>query len=280
MKVINNIKEMQSTAEDLRRKGKTIGFVPTMGFLHDGHLSLIEEAKKDSDVTIVSIYVNPTQFGPKEDFEKYPRDFEHDEQLCENAGVDIVFYPDNKQMYLDNHFTYVITEQLSNKLCGNSRPGHFRGVTTIVAKLFNIVKPHIAVFGQKDAQQCIIIQRMVEDLNYDINITIAPIKRESDGLAMSSRNKYLSPQHRKDAAIINSSLSKANEIINNGEKQSQVIMQSIKNNLQTIQDLRIDYVSIVNMLNLEPNETITNNTLIAVAVNLGSTRLIDNIIIN
>lgn len=280
MKVIKNIKEMQRSAEVLRQEGKTIGLVPTMGFLHDGHLSLIKESKNKSDITVVSIYVNPTQFGPNEDFDNYPRDFEQDKQICNNAGVDIIFFPQTEDIYSLQHFTYITTEQLSKKLCGNSRPEHFRGVTTIVAKLFNIVKPHFAVFGQKDAQQCIIIQRMVKDLNFDLNIIIAPIKRESDGLAMSSRNKYLSPQQRKDAAIIYASLSEANKLIKNTEKQSNVILEYINNNLQSVSDLKIDYISVVDMKNLDPVETISKNTLIAVAVFLGSTRLIDNIIIN
>ena len=280
MRVIKDISQMQKIAEDLRQQKKTIGFVPTMGFLHKGHLSLINQSKKIADVTVVSIYVNPTQFSPNEDFDKYPRDFKRDKLLCEMAGVDIVFYPDHERMYLSNHFTYVITDQLASKLCGKSRPTHFRGVTTIVAKLFNIVKPHYAFFGQKDAQQCFIIQRMVNDLNFDVQIIIAPTKREPDGLAMSSRNKYLSSQHRKDAAIIYSSLKKAGELIQSGIKQSKLIMDSIHNNLQSVPDLKIDYVSIVNMNNLEPVENITEQTLIAVAAYFGSTRLIDNIIIN
>jgi len=280
MRVIKDIPQMQKIAEDLRQQKKTIGFVPTMGFLHKGHLSLINQSKKIADVTVVSIYVNPTQFSPNEDFDKYPRDFKRDKLLCEMAGVDIVFYPDHERMYLSNHFTYVITDQLASKLCGKSRPTHFRGVTTIVAKLFNIVKPHYAFFGQKDAQQCFIIQRMVNDLNFDVQIIIAPTKREPDGLAMSSRNKYLSSQHRKDAAIIYSSLKKAGELIQSGIKQSKLIMDSIHNNLQSVPDLKIDYVSIVNMNNLEPVENITEQTLIAVAAYFGSTRLIDNIIIN
>ena len=280
MRVIKDISQMQKIAEDLRQQNKTIGFVPTMGFLHDGHLGLIEKSKTKSNKTIVSIYVNPTQFGPNEDFDKYPRDFERDEQLCRETGVDIVFYPEHEQMYLTNHFTYVITDQLASKLCGKSRPTHFRGVTTIVAKLFNIVKPHYAVFGQKDAQQCFIIQRMVNDLNFDVQIIIAPTKREPDGLAMSSRNKYLSSQHRKDAAIIYSSLKQAGELIQSGIKQSKLIMDSVHNNLQSVPDLKIDYVSIVNMNDLEPVENITEQTLIAVAVYFGSTRLIDNIITN
>lgn len=279
MKVIKDIKLMQQTADELRRQGKTIGFVPTMGFLHDGHLSLIQQSKKHADITIVSIYVNPTQFAPNEDFNKYPRDFEHDEHLCQNAGVDIVFYPDNSQMYLENHFTYVITENLASKLCGKSRPDHFRGVTTIVSKLFNIIKPHIAIFGQKDAQQSVIIQKMVRDLNFDIDIKIAPIIRESDGLAMSSRNKYLSTQQRKDAAIINSALKEAKELISNGEEKAQIVQQSITKKLQDISNSKIDYISIVDMQNLEPVEHISKDILIAVAVFIGSTRLIDNIII-
>ena len=280
MKVIKDIREMQKFSDSLKKEGRKIGFVPTMGFLHDGHLSLIDESKKNSDITVVSIYVNPTQFSPDEDFDKYPRDFERDENLCKGAGVDVIFYPDEKIMYSDKHKTFIVTEELSNKLCGVSRPEHFRGVTTIVAKLFNIVKPDIAIIGQKDAQQSIIIKRMVEDLNIDIDIFIAPIVRETDGLAMSSRNKYLSLKHRKHAAIIHTALVKANELIKKGEKQSKAIFESIYNHLLSVPDLKIDYVSIVDMNNLEPIEKVGKNTLIAIAVYFDSTRLIDNIIIN
>jgi len=274
MKVIKDIAEMQKTADNLRQQNKIIGFVPTMGFLHEGHLSLIAESRKKSDIIAVSIYVNPSQFGPNEDFDKYPRDFKKDEQLCKEAGVDIVFYPSNDQMYLSDHFTYVNTDQLATKLCGESRPVHFRGVTTIVAKLFNIVKPHFAVFGQKDAQQCIIIQRMVNDLNFDVQLIIVRTKREPDGLAMSSRNKYLSSQQRKNATIIYSSLKQAIELIKDGQNKSELILESINNNLQSVPDLKIDYVSIVNMNNLDPVEIITKNTLIAVGGYFDSTRLI------
>jgi len=280
MKVIKDITEMQNASDALRQQNKTIGFVPTMGDLHEGHLSLIQESKKKADVTVVSIYVNPTQFGPNEDFDKYPRDFERDEQLCKEVCVDIVFYPDNEQIYFSDHFTYVITDQLASKLCGKSRPIHFRGVTTIVAKLLNIVKPHFAVFGQKDAQQCILIQRMIKDLNFDVKLIIVPTKREPDGLAMSSRNKYLSQQQRKNASIIYLSLEEANELIKNGKNQSELILESINNNLKSVPDIKIDYVSIVNMNNLEPVKNIAKNTLIAVAVYFDSTRLIDNIIVN
>jgi pantoate--beta-alanine ligase len=280
MKVIKDIREMQRFSDSLRKEEKKIGFVPTMGFLHDGHLSLINESKRNSDITIVSIYVNPTQFSPNEDFDKYPRDFERDEKMCKDSGVDVIFYPVEKIMYSDKHKTFVVTDELSNKLCGVSRPEHFRGVTTIIAKLFNIVKPDVAIFGQKDAQQSIIIQRMVEDLNIDIDIIIAPIFREADGLAMSSRNKYLSAKQRKDAAIINTALIKVNELIQNGEKQSKVISNLINSHLATVSDLKIDYVSIVDMNDLEPVKKIDKNTLIAIAVYFGSTRLIDNIIIN
>jgi pantoate--beta-alanine ligase len=280
MKVIKEIREMQRTSNSLRKDGQVIGFVPTMGFFHDGHLNLIHESKNKSDVNVVSIFVNPTQFSPNEDFEKYPRNFERDEKLCREAGVDIIFYPSKENMYSSEHYTFVINEQLSNKLCGISRPEHFRGVTTIVAKLINIVKPDIVVFGQKDAQQGIIINRMFQDLNFDVNIIMIPTIREIDGLAMSSRNKYLSPQHRQDATIIYKSLTKAIKLIENGEHQSKIIIESIKNALQSVADLKIDYVSIVDMQNLEPVKSISKNTLIAVAVYFDSTRLIDNIIIN
>ena len=213
MRVINKNKEMQALTNELKRNGHKIGLIPTMGFLHEGHLSLIRKIKTNCDIRIVSIFVNPTQFGPAEDFDNYPRDFSHDEKLCIQEDVNFIFYPSIEEIYRKNHKTFVITEDLSKKLCGVTRPTHFKGVTTIVAKLFNIVKPDVAIFGQKDAQQYIILKKMVSDLNFEIEMIMAPIIRESDGLAMSSRNKYLNTNERKDAVILYQCLQLAEKMI-------------------------------------------------------------------
>jgi len=279
MKVIRKIAEMQSMSKSLQKSGKTIGFVPTMGFLHEGHLSLIREARRKADTVVVSIFINPTQFAPGEDLDKYPRDFQRDENLCHDEGVDIIFYPDAREMYSSSFKTFVVTNELSTKLCGISRPTHFRGVATIVAKLFNIVKPDFAVFGQKDAQQSLIIRKMVADLNFETEIIVAPIIREKDGLAMSSRNKFLSPAQRKDALIIFNSLKMAEKMISGGEQVANIIKQAIHDNFHKVASAKIDYISIVDFEKLNAVETITGNTLIAIAAYFGETRLIDNIII-
>ncbi|MFC2088625.1 pantoate--beta-alanine ligase [Calditrichota bacterium] len=280
MKVIDKISTMQDTAKSLHRRGKSIGLIPTMGYLHEGHLSLIRIAKKKADIAIVSIFVNPTQFAPNEDYEKYPRDLQKDERLCEQEGVDIIFYPHSGDMYPPDHKTFVLTEDLSNKLCGISRPIHFRGVTTVVAKLFNIVQPDIAVFGQKDAQQNLIIRKMVADLNFDIKIIKAPIIREFDGLAMSSRNRYLSPTQRQDALVIYNSLQKAKQLTDAGEINVSRIKEKIYTEFSSISSAKIDYVAVVDYQNLIDLDIIKDNTLIAIAAYFGKTRLIDNIIIN
>lgn len=270
---------MRQTADSLRRAGKTIGFVPTMGFLHDGHLSLIRICRKQSEVVVVSIFVNPTQFAPNEDFEQYPRDFDHDEDLCRREGTDILFYPSLTDMYDTNHKTYVTTVDLAQTLCGASRPNHFRGVTTIVTKLFNIVQPHLAVFGQKDAQQCQIIRRMVKDLNFDINIVMGPIIRETDGLAMSSRNKYLNPGERREALVLFKALETAKSLIKYGTVDAGEIKLKMKQVIASSIAAEIDYIAIVAFNTLLPVETIVHDTLIALAVFVGKTRLIDNILI-
>jgi pantoate--beta-alanine ligase len=280
MKIIETVKEMQKFSGELRLKKKRIGFVPTMGYLHSGHLSLVKIARENSDFVIMSIFVNPTQFGPDEDFEKYPRDLKRDEELAKNAGTDLIFYPLVKEMYPENYLTYVEVENLGKKLCGISRPIHFRGVTTVVSKLFNIVKPHIAVFGQKDAQQTLIIKKMVRDLNFDIKIIVAPIVRESDGLAMSSRNVYLSPSERKEALCLYESLQLAKNRIDSGEKKSEKIISEMRKIIKQKPSAKIDYVSMVDTETLEDKNEIKGETLIAVAVWIGKTRLIDNIIIN
>ncbi len=279
MKVIDSIPAMQAFSRQLHREGKTIGFVPTMGYLHQGHLSLMRIAREKTDVVVASIFVNPTQFGPNEDFDKYPRDFDRDERLCREAGVDVVFYPTTADMYLDAHRTYVVTDELSGKLCGMSRPIHFRGVTTVVTKLFNIVQPDVAVFGQKDAQQSMILRRMVKDLNFGIEIIVAPIVREADGLAMSSRNRYLSSDDRGQATVLNRALRRAAELIQSGEHDAGKILTEMNILIATAPNARIDYIEIVNFDTLEPVKVISGNTLIALAVYFNATRLLDNIIV-
>jgi pantoate--beta-alanine ligase len=277
--VLKTIHEMQTEAGRLRSAGKRIGFVPTMGYLHDGHLSLIRVAKQHSDITVLSIFVNPTQFGPKEDFSRYPRDFQRDERLCRQEGVDILFYPSESEMYPDGYSTYVNVEGLTDRLCGASRPGHFRGVTTIVAKLFLAVKPHAAVFGQKDAQQAAVIRKMVFDLNFDLSIVVAPIIREPDGLAMSSRNVYLSAEERTDALALNQSLQKAEFMIRKGERKTGTILRAMEDLIRSKKHAKIDYVEIVDPDTLRPLETVESSAMIALAVFVGRTRLIDNLIV-
>ena len=276
MKIVSDIREMQQLAGHYRQQGKTIGFVPTMGYLHEGHLSLMRRARPQCDILVVSIFVNPTQFGPNEDFERYPRDFERDERLCREVGVDVVFYPTADAMYPRPYLTYVNVEKLSETMCGASRPGHFRGVTTVVTKLFNIVQPHIAVFGQKDYQQSLIIRQMVRDLNFDVQIDVAPIVREADGLAMSSRNKYLSPEERQQALVLYRSLTRAEELIREGERNADALLQAMQTIISEAPDARIDYIAIVDAETLEPLSTVRHNTVIALAVYIGTTRLIDN----
>ena len=280
MKIITQIADMQIEADHLRRRRKKIGLVPTMGFLHEGHLSLIREAKKNSDVLVMSIFVNPTQFGPHEDFQDYPRDFNRDAELAKSVGCDIIFYPDVIEIYPDHYLTYVPVEKITKVLCGVSRPTHFRGVTTIVAKLFNIVKPHIAVFGQKDAQQAIVIKRIAADLNFDVEIIIAPIIREDDGLAMSSRNTYLTPGQRKQAVVLYESLMAAKKTIEAGERNAKSIINRMKEMIEQQPDTMIDYIEIVNTTNLDLLTNLNGEVLIALAVTIGKPRLIDNIIIS
>ncbi|RKY56975.1 MAG: pantoate--beta-alanine ligase, partial [Candidatus Neomarinimicrobiota bacterium] len=254
MERITGISLMQAKADALRQEGKTIGFVPTMGFLHEGHLSLVDEAKKYADIIVMSIFVNPTQFGPNEDFERYPRNIEQDEALAESRGVDIVFIPEVNEMYPSKNLTWVIVEKITDVLCGSTREGHFRGVATVVAKLFNIVKPHVAVFGQKDAQQASVITKMVENLNMDIDIKVAPIVREADGLAMSSRNVYLSPEDRKNAVILSKSLFAIKDGIDKGEKLSG-LLEKARRSIQSVSGARLDYLEARSYPNLETVNT-------------------------
>ena len=279
MKIIRDVKGMQAVTERLQLEGKTIGFVPTMGYFHEGHLSLMRITRERADIVVVSIYVNPSQFGPNEDLNKYPRDFERDEALAEKEGVDILFFPDDSEMYPKGYQTYVFVGGITDVLCGTSRPAHFRGVTTICTKLFHIIKPHFAVFGQKDYQQAIVIQRMVRDLNFDMEIMIGPIVREKDGLAMSSRNVYLSAESRKSALSLNKSLRMAEQMIRKGERSADVLINSIRRHIESKPETKIDYVSIVHPATLQPLDRIEDCAVIALAVFVDKTRLIDNVII-
>lgn len=276
MQIVQSPEEMQRIALDLKRSGKTIGFVPTMGFLHEGHLSLMQLARLNCDVLVVSIFVNPTQFGPNEDLDAYPRDFKRDEQLCEGEGVDIVFYPERGTMYFDDSSCRVDEDKLSMGLCGGSRPGHFRGVCTVVAKLFNLVQPDVAVFGEKDAQQLRVIERMVRDLNFPVKIIRGPIVREADGLAMSSRNKYLTELQRRNALSLKQAIDHAGELISQGVMSVAVLRKAMENLFASVMDIAVDYIVFVDDETLEPCEIIEGSVLIAVAVKVGTTRLLDN----
>lgn len=276
IKKFESVNQIRNYIKECKNSGKTIGFVPTMGYLHEGHVSLMKKARKENDIVVVSIYINPTQFGANEDLEKYPRNHERDYDICKNAGVDAIFFPSNDTMYGENYYTYINVECLENNLCGKSRKGHFKGVATVVAKLFNIVSPTRAYFGKKDAQQLIIIKKMTEDLNFDVEIIGCDIIREEDGLAMSSRNVYLSKEERIAALKISKALKLVKDKIENGEKDSKIIYSYIFEALSKEELINIDYIEIVNVKNLERVSTIETNVLIAVAAFLGNTRLIDN----
>lgn len=280
MKVVRGIKQMAAAAKIIKAKGRTVGLVPTMGALHEAHLSLIRRARRENDSTVVSIFVNPAQFAPAEDFKRYPRDIKGDARLCKKEGVDILFYPGVKEMYPADYKTYVTVEGLSDYLCGRSRPGHFRGVATVVTKLFNIVAPDSAYFGQKDAQQAAIIKRLVRDLNLPVKIKVMPVIRDKDGLALSSRNIYLSGAERKEAAVLFSALKLAKGLVNKGLRDPRAVIRRVSGLIKTKKKARIDYVSVVDLENLEPVKKIKENCLIALAVWLGKTRLIDNITIS
>ena len=276
MEVFENIPAMKQFVRMKKAEGKTIGFVPTMGYLHSGHLSLIEKSTSQNDVTVISIFVNPTQFGENEDLDQYPRDFERDCRLAQEAGADAVFFPTAGMMYPEGYKTYVEVVDITKRLCGVTRPTHFKGVTTVVTKLFHIVAPDRAYFGQKDAQQLLVIRRMVKDLNMDIEIVGCPIVRETDGLAMSSRNLYLSEEERTQATVLNQSLEMAEKMIDSGERDSNMVKKAIKEKIGTMDLARIDYVELVDTESLLPAQQITGEVLIALAVYFGKTRLIDN----
>ncbi len=280
MKVTKTIKSVRKLVKSARDKGKKTGFVPTMGALHIGHISLIEKAAKECDFVVVSIFVNPTQFGPGEDFKKYPRPFKNDLDICRKAGVDVVFAPSPQEIYPGENLTWVNVEKLTEPLCGRSRPGHFRGVATVCAKLFNIVTPDIAYFGQKDAQQAIVIKRMVADLNMPLKIVVCPTVRRADGLAESSRNKYLSERQKRDATYIYKALKKCESLIKAGTKNSKTIIGEMKKILNEVPSIKIEYISIVDAETLQELKEIRGKVLAAVAVKIGSTRLIDNIVVD
>jgi pantoate--beta-alanine ligase len=279
MIIIHSVKEMQACSEVWRHDGKAIGFVPTMGALHDGHLSLVRLACDRADVVVMSIFVNPAQFGPNEDFQKYPRDLERDATLADQSGVDVIFNPSVDEMYPPDFSTFVHVERITEVLCGASRPGHFRGVATVCAKLFLAVKPHFAVFGQKDAQQIAVIRRMVRDLDLDLDIVPAPIVREPDGLAMSSRNVYLTPQERTEALCLNRSLKLAEDMVRNGEVDAESVARAVRKKIAEYPLARIDYVEIVDPDTLESLDMIMKKALVALAVFFGKTRLIDNAVV-
>ncbi len=280
MNVAETIKSVRSLVKAARSGGKKVGLVPTMGALHVGHISLIEAAVEKCDFVVVSIFVNPTQFVPGEDFEKYPRPLEADLEICRKAGVDVVFAPTPGQMYPAENITWVSVEKLTESLCGPFRPGHFRGVTTVCTKLFNIVAPDIAYFGQKDAQQAIVIRRMVADLNMPLEIAICPTVREPNGLAISSRNKYLTEQQKKDAANIYKSLQKCRQMIDAGVKETTEIITEMSKILQQVPSIEIEYISIVDAETLRNIDQIAGKVLAAVAVKIGPARLIDNILVD
>ena len=276
--LIQTINGMKQTIKKLKQQNKKIGFVPTMGYLHEGHLSLVECSKKENDITVVSIFVNPTQFGENEDFDKYPRDIERDLKLCEKADVDYVFAPKVSEMYPKGYSTYVIMETLTDKLCGKFRPGHFKGVLTVVNKLFNIVQPDNAYFGEKDYQQLIIIKKMVKELNMNVNVVGCPIIREEDGLAMSSRNKYLSEEERKSALSLNKALFLAKELFEKGETNPEKIKEEMKKLILSYPLVKeIQYIEIVDPKTLEEKQKVEKGDRVLLAVFVGDTRLIDNI---
>ncbi|MFO7666536.1 MAG: pantoate--beta-alanine ligase [Desulfobacterales bacterium] len=280
IEIINKIKEMQSYSDLLRKEGRSIAFIPTMGFLHEGHLSLMKKGREIADIVVSSIFVNPAQFGPSEDFGSYPRNIEMDLNLLKKEGVDIAFLPDEKEMYPDGFQTFVELKNIPNHLCGLSRPVFFRGIASVVSKLFNIVKPHYAVFGKKDYQQFLVIKQMVKDLNFDIEIVGAPIVREKDGLAMSSRNSYLNPEQRIHALSLYRSLTRAVEILQGGERNSSKIINEAAVIIKSYPDTEIDYIKICDSENLSDMEIIDRPALMALAVKVGKTRLIDNMILN
>jgi len=279
MKVIKKIDEMRRAVSGIKSRGMSIGFVPTMGYLHEGHLSLVRESIRKAGVTVVSIFVNPAQFGPREDFKEYPRDLNRDSEVLEREGVDYLFVPEAGEMYPQGYKTYVEVHDLQDKLCGRSRPGHFRGVCTVVLKLFNIVNPDISFFGQKDAQQAAVIKKMVADLNMNLQIVTVPTVREPDGLAMSSRNTYLNSEERKQATVLYQALNLSQKLWAQGEKDAKIIRQQMTDLIQKQPLANIDYISIADAVTLEELDVVKPPALVSMAVRIGETRLIDNVVV-
>jgi len=279
MKVVSTISEVRRWVREERQQGAAIGLVPTMGYLHEGHLSLVRRAREECDRVVISIFVNPLQFGPNEDYDRYPRDLERDERLAREAGVDLIFHPSVEEMYPRPILTHVSVDKLSETLCGVSRPGHFRGVATVVTKLFHIVQPDRAYFGEKDIQQLRVIEQMVEDLNFPLVVVGCPIVREPDGLAKSSRNVYLSPHERQQAPVIYASLRRAQEAFAAGERDGNKILSLVREGIAQAPDAEIDYVRLVDRYTLADVERVEGPAILAAAVRFGSTRLIDNVIL-
>lgn len=279
MQIVATVEEVRKQVKAWRKDGLSVGLVPTMGYLHEGHKSLIDKAVEGNDRVVVSVFVNPIQFGPNEDLATYPRDLERDAALCENAGADLIFHPQPSDMYFDDFCTYIDMDDLTKGLCGKTRPTHFRGVCTVVGKLFNIVQPDRAYFGQKDAQQLAVIRRMVRDLNFDLEIIGCPIIREEDGLAKSSRNTYLSPEERQAAVVLHKGLAKGEEMIRAGETSAAKVKKAICDIIEAEPLAKIDYVEIVDFDNIQEKDVLDGQVLAAVAVYIGKTRLIDNFII-
>lgn len=279
MKIVGTVKEVREQVKAWRKEGLSVGYVPTMGYLHEGHASLMKKSVENNDKTVASIFVNPMQFGPTEDLEAYPRDLDRDAALCEEIGVDLIFHPEVEEMYEDGFCSFVDMNGLTKGLCGKTRPTHFRGVCTVVNKFFNIVKPDRAYFGQKDAQQLAVIKRMVADLNMDIEIVGCPIVRETDGLAKSSRNTYLSEEERSAALCLSKSIFLAEALVKDGEISAETIKAEMRKVLESEPLARVDYVEVVDSLTIEPVVEVKSGTLIAIAVYIGKTRLIDNTII-
>ncbi len=280
IKVVHTIKEVRQEVENWRKEGKSVGFVPTMGYLHEGHQSLIANSVKDNDKTVVSVFVNPMQFGVGEDLESYPRDLEKDTKLCEETGADLIFNPEPEEMYAKGFCSFVDMNGLTKELCGKSRPIHFRGVCTVVSKLFNIVRPDKAYFGQKDAQQLAVIKRMVADLNIAVEVIGCPIIREEDGLAKSSRNTYLSAEERKAALILSKSIFAGKKMVEEGMRDSKELIKAMTDIINTEKLAKIDYVDVVDFETIEKCDKIQGETLVAIAVYIGKTRLIDNFIVD
>lgn len=278
MKIVSTVEEVRKQIKEWKMQGQSVGFVPTMGYLHEGHKSLMDCARKENDRVVVSIFVNPMQFGPAEDLADYPRDLEHDAQICESAGADLIFHPEPEEMYAGDFCSFVDMSVLTEGLCGKTRPVHFRGVCTVVTKLFNIVTPDRAYFGQKDGQQLAVIRRMVRDLNMDIQIVGCPIVREEDGLAKSSRNTYLSPEERKAALILSQAVRLGAELAKT-EKDAGKVVLAMKDKIQTEPLARIDYVEAVDALSMQPVKTLEGGCMLAMAVYIGKTRLIDNVLV-